>query len=54
MVGQAGNLVRGVANVNDRKLQLAVQGFQIGQDFQLALEIDAASGFIASAAPWGR
>ena len=39
MVGQAGDLIRCVADIHDRERQLAVQAFQIGQDFQLALQV---------------
>jgi hypothetical protein len=40
MVGQPGHFVRGVADVDDGNGQFAVQALQIGQDFQLALEVE--------------
>jgi hypothetical protein len=40
MVGQAGDFVGGVADVDDRDGQFAVQAFQVGQDFLLALEVE--------------
>ena len=36
MIGEAGDLVGGMADVDDRDRQFAVQTFEIGQDFQLA------------------
>src|SRR5574343_1448384 len=39
VVGQPGNLVRRMADVDDRDRQFAMQALQIRQDFQLALQI---------------
>ena len=40
MVGEPCHLVRRVADVDDGQRQFAVQAFEIGQDFQLALQIE--------------
>ena len=52
MVGQAGNLVGGVADVDDGDRQFAVQAFQIGQDFQLAPVVESGQRFVHQQDPW--
>ena len=39
MFGQAGHFIRRMADVDDRNGQFAMQAFQVGEDFQLALEV---------------
>ncbi|MNF17854.1 hypothetical protein D3C80_2216040 [compost metagenome] len=40
VIGQAGNFILGVADVNQRDLQLVVQALEVGQDFALARPVE--------------
>ncbi len=46
VVGQAGHFIRRMADVDDRNGQFAMQAFQVGEDFQLALEVERGQRFV--------
>ena len=46
MVGEAGDFVGGVADVDDGNRQFSVQALKIGQDLQLALKIERGQRFV--------
>jgi hypothetical protein len=46
VVGQTGDFIRGVADVEHGNIQFLVQAFQIGQDFLLARQIERGQRFV--------
>ena len=46
MVGQSCDLIRCMADIDDRYGQFAVQAFEIRQDLQLALEVECSQRFV--------